>query len=68
MELNIITVRDEEEIVMRLPLTSSQADRLAKMGVAVFETQTYIERVGINFHHYYTLVNTKELRKILPRR
>ncbi len=68
MELNIKTIKDEEEIVMRLPLTSSQADRLAKKGVAIFETQTYIEKMGISFHRYYTLVNTKDLLKILPRR
>lgn len=68
MELNIKTMKDEEEIVMRLPLTSSQADMLAKRGVAIFETTTYLDRVGLNFHHYYTLVNTKDLLKILPRR
>lgn len=68
MELNIKTIKDEEEIVMRLPLTSSQAERLAKAGVVIFETETYLDRLEINFHQYYTLVNTKDLLKILPRR
>lgn len=68
LELNIKTVKDEEEIVMKLPLTSSQADMLAKKGVAVFEFTTYIEKMGISFSRYYTIVNTKDLLKILPRR
>lgn len=63
----IRVVEDEEDLVMKISLTAQQADKLAKQGYAVFRVETHLEVIARNFTHYYTLVNTRDLLKILHR-
>lgn len=63
----IRVVEDEEDLVMKISLTAQQAEKLSKQGYAVFRVETYLEVIARNFTRYYTLVNTRDLLKILHR-
>ena len=59
--------KDREDVYFELGLTASQAEKLGKRGVTIFQSETYLEEIKHNFKRYYTIVKIEDLVKILTK-
>ena len=67
-EIAIQPLEDRESVYFELSLTESQADKLTKQGVRVFQFKTRSEITGREIKKVYTIVKIEDFVKILPRR